>query len=122
MQTQPDEFSDIRPYSDEDIPRILAQILENKDFLSAVGEIIHPKIPYALLKVKRNFVKHKIEGLQDQIKTVDDYQHLLLNGVILDAIIDKTVDEMTSSGLEQLDKNKAYLFISILLLITDLAH
>ncbi len=112
MQSKTDDFSDIRPYSDEDIPRVLSHILDNKDFLSAVGEIIHPKIPYVLLKVKRNFIKHKIEGLLDEIKTVDDYQHLLLNGVILDAIIDKSVDKMTSSGLDKLDKQKAYLFIS----------
>ncbi len=107
-----EDFSDIAPYSDQDIPRVLEHILQNKDFLSGVGEIVYPRIPYALLKVKRNFVKHQIEKLLDEIKTVDDYQSKLLNGVILNAIIDKTVNEMTSTGLEQLDPSDAYLFIS----------
>ncbi len=107
-----DDYSDIAPYTDEDIPRILDDMLENKDFLSAIGEILYPKIPYVLLKVKRNFVKNKIEKMKDEIRTVDDYQVKLLNGVVLNAVIDKTVDSITSSGLETLDRNRSYLFVS----------
>ncbi len=107
-----DDYSDIAPYGDEEIPRVLEHILSNKGFLNGVGEIIYPKIPYVLLKVKRNFVKQKIEKLAPEIRTVDDYQSRLLNGVILKAVIENTVDEMTSSGLENLDPNRAYLFVS----------
>lgn len=107
-----EDYSDIEPFRDEDIPRVLKHILDNKDFLSGVGEIVYPRIPYVLLKVKRNYVKHQIEKLLPEIQTVDDYQSKLLNGLILNAVIEKTVDQITSSGLEHLDPQKAYLFMS----------
>ncbi len=107
-----DDYTDIAPYPDEEIPRVLEHILNNKDFLSGVGEIVYPRIPYVLLKVKRNYVRYKIKKLAKDIKTIDDYQHKLLNGVIIDGMLEHTVDEFTSGGYEHLDPERAYLFIS----------
>ena len=94
-----DIFSKIRPYNDEELPYAINRMLQSPGFISSLMNFM-PDEPLNLLV--RNIRK---------MKTCFDFQKDIF-GRICQTFIDRSIDDLTVSGFEKLDKKKAYLYIA----------
>ncbi len=94
------DFDEIRPYRDEEVPEIMNRLLEDQVFARVLKNV---------------FVdESKIQEIRDammQTKNVDSFQ-LTFMVPFLERIISSSISQMTVGGLENLEKDKSYLFIS----------
>jgi 1-acyl-sn-glycerol-3-phosphate acyltransferase len=94
-----DLYSDIRPYNDDEIPAALERIVNDPFFIPAVNFAF----PDADMERIREVVR--------TCKTVDEMQQRVMISII-QRIIEATIDTFTATGIEQVEKNKGYLYIS----------
>ena len=94
-----DSYSDIRPYNDDEIPAALERIVNDPFFVPAVNFAF----PEADMERIREVVR--------TCKTVDQMQQRVMFSII-QRIIESTIDNFTSSGVEHIEKGKGYLYIS----------
>lgn len=104
------EFDDIRPYHDDEVRPTLDRILADPELIDAVARLKFPRLNSwagGLLRplVKRALVKqlagvNSVRGFQD---VVEKYMARMIRN---------TTSALTVSGLEHLDPQQAYLFIS----------
>jgi len=93
------DFEDIRCYSDEEVNGIVRKLCQENFFIQMLQR--------AFSGSQLDSVIEKIQ----QINTVSDFQRNVIVPYA-EGIIKQTSKGLTSSGLEKLDKNGAYLFIS----------
>lgn len=110
MTVNTDPYKDIRPYNDDEIAGAIARLINDDEFIGAivnyrfsdrtpwVKKLVTPLLK-AYLKLKWAKID-SVEGVQLELKKY------------LEQCIHSTIDELTYSGLENLDENTAYLFVS----------
>ncbi len=94
-----DLYSDIRPYNDDEIPAALERIVNDPAFVPAVN--------FA-------FPDADMERISEVVRTcttVEQLQQRVMISII-QRIIETTIDNFTSSGVEHIEKGKGYLYIS----------
>lgn len=94
-------FDDIRPFNDSEVDQYIQLLLEDPYFLHILEYLF--KVPEKINQVK---------SMLSQLHTIKDLQHIFMYRLIEDLILHPTTDGLTSSGLENLEKDKSYLFIS----------
>ncbi|MBO4624011.1 MAG: 1-acyl-sn-glycerol-3-phosphate acyltransferase [Bacteroidales bacterium] len=92
-------FDDIRPYYDSEIPAAMQRIVSDKYF-PLVCDFLFPDRPV-----------QEIAALLGSCRTVEEFQRRVMYKVIY-AIADKTTGGLSVSGMERLDPNVDYLFVS----------
>jgi 1-acyl-sn-glycerol-3-phosphate acyltransferase len=107
-----DEFQDIRPYTDEHFPVITKRLADNKYLQEFLRGLKWPRCPKFLEPVAEKFVSIYLRRELGKIKSIEEFQKDLIVGKLMQWIVDKTTDGVSCSGLENLDKDKSYLFIS----------
>ena len=101
----------IEPYSDKEVKFVLQDLLKDKQFLDFVKNNLNsstskflsiPGSKFLALQLFKSKVRkiNSIDEFQDQVK------------IVLQSVIEQTIDEFNFSGIDQLDTNKPYLFIS----------
>jgi 1-acyl-sn-glycerol-3-phosphate acyltransferase len=104
-----DEFEDIRPYRDHEVEVVVKTLHQQDELIIGMAKFRFPmlynSIPFIAKSIVRAFVKKKSKS----IKTILDIQHLV--GDELNKILTKTTENITISGLDQLNKEESYLFI-----------
>jgi len=93
-------FDDIRPYNDDEVSEKVELLIKD------------PVFDEVLMYMYKE--RQKVDWLKSQlsmIRTVEQLQGTLISDLV-DWVVDNTSDGLTSSGLDRLDKKKAYLFIS----------
>lgn len=95
----PIEFDSIRPYTDAEISPALERIVKEDSFELA-AKYTYPELSY-------NSVKEKILS----IRNINEFQHTIMLDLIK-KIIRQTISEFSISGMDYLNANKAYLFVS----------
>ena len=104
-----DEFFDIRPYHDAEVQPALERLINDNEFISA---ILHyrfarfTRISWAVMPLLKFYLRKKWQNL----KTVHDVQIQVKQ--YMRSMIANTSDGVTMSGLDKLDPNQSYLFIS----------
>ncbi len=94
-------FDDIRPYEDQEVNHYLNVLLKDDLFHQVLFFIFNDE-----QKVK------EISAMLTNVKTREELQVQFMYPLIENWIIKRTTSGVTYSGLEKLDKSKAYLFIS----------
>lgn len=106
----PRQFDDIRPYYDLEVRSTLDRVLNDKEMISAVTRFRFPVltsvIPFILKPLVRWFLKKETRDVVD-VKTFQDVVKKYM-----DKMITRTTTQLTQTGIEKLDKQKSYLFIS----------
>ena len=92
-------FDDIRPYLDSEIPAAMQRIVSDKYF-PLVCDFLFPDTPV-----------QEIAVLLGSCRTVEEFQMRVMYKVIY-AIAHKTTNGLSVSGMERLDPDKDYLFVS----------
>ncbi len=94
-------FDDIRPFNDSEVDEHIQLLLKDAYF------------QHILEFIFRDAEKiEKAKLMLSNIHTIKDLQHKFVYQLVNDLILTRSTDGLTSSGLERLDKNKSYLFIS----------
>ena len=93
------KFDDIRPYTDKEAQQVLKEISK------------HPAI-FSIMKVINPYLtKEEVTAYVRSLKSVDDFQRKF-SYPGLRMIIDKTSEGLTHEGIDDLDVDGSYLFIS----------
>ncbi|WP_406666835.1 1-acyl-sn-glycerol-3-phosphate acyltransferase [Gallaecimonas sp. GXIMD1310] len=105
-----DCYAEIRPYHDDEVAAVIARLVATEEFADAIGRFefakLYPKLTWLLRPLVRQQLKRKLGG----IDRVRDFQLLVAD--YMAAMISKTTDGVTVSGLEGLTPSKPMLFIS----------
>ncbi len=104
------EFDGIRPYNDEEVGPVLQRLLNDKEFLDSIVKFKVSKplshFSFALRGLVRARLKKEVEG----VNSVTAFQAQIEKYLV--RALDQTVSELSVSGLDQLDSQSAYLFVS----------
>ena len=93
------EYDDIRPYCDSEVSEVIERLIKNDDFFKFAMQLFP------------DLSREKIEGSLSQVKTVDDFQSMFIVP-LANNVIKNTTKGISIEGLDKLDKNESYLFIS----------
>ncbi len=106
------EFDDIRPYTDDELLKVLRRITRNRWLVSGVRRMRLPGCPGFLKPVVNEFIKLDLWRTLRRIDSVDTFQRRIIVDRVLSYIFRKTSDGITWSGMEKLERRGAYLFMS----------
>lgn len=109
MTTQ-DIYQEIRPYNDDEVPAAIERLISDDEFITA---ILHYKFPSAskfLFWLLAPLLRCKLRRSLSKITTIEDVQ--LNVATYLNKTVKKTTNGITYTGLDKLDPNQAYLFVS----------
>jgi len=105
-----DEFEAIRPYSDTEVPAVMARLFADREFLDILAHFRFPRLagpmgwmlkPLIAQHLRREFASiHSVDTLQARIE------------MYLDRTIERATDGITYSGLDKLQHGCAYLFLA----------
>jgi 1-acyl-sn-glycerol-3-phosphate acyltransferase len=105
-----DPFADIRPYRDEEVRPVIARLLADPEFLGAIARLRlgwAARIAPGLLRpVVRWLLAREVRG----VDSVFDMQMVIKQ--YMDRMIESTTSGFSVSGLERLERGRAYLFMS----------
>jgi 1-acyl-sn-glycerol-3-phosphate acyltransferase len=93
------EFDDIRPYRDQEVPTVIERLKQDPAFFTMM-KFVHPEW-------SADYVNETITG----ITTIAEFQEKVAYPSMR-ILIDKTVKDVTVSGLDNLKDRKSHLFIS----------
>lgn len=94
-------FDDIRPFNDSEVDTYIQLLLEDAYFQHVLDFIYRD--PQKVEQAKKTLL---------QIHNIKDLQYNFVYQLIEELILKPSTDGLTSSGLDNLDRNKSYLFIS----------
>ncbi len=105
-----DPFADIRPYRDDEIPAVLSRLLGEPEFLQAIARLrlgrLAGLLPALVQPVARCLLRRELRGVNDVAA---------VQGIIkryMDRMIDASTAGFSVSGLEALDPQRPWLYIS----------
>jgi hypothetical protein len=103
------EFDSIRPYRDDEVPGVVERVLKNPEFGKAASTLVMPGFlrgtslgdwaTSLLLRIRTR-----------NLRTVHDCQLFIAD--YFERLVFDTVEDLTVSGLESLDRNGVYLYMS----------
>lgn len=110
MQQTNDPFLEIRPYNDDEVPGAIDRLIEDEEFISAILKYRFPQFSGIAGWLLKPILKRYLHSKWNKIKTVRDVQ--LHIATYMDSMIKSTSEGLTTSGLDKLDPNNSYLFVS----------
>lgn len=105
-----DIFADIRPYQDAEVSAVLARLLASAELQQALLGYFYPGLPKWLLNSMAPLVFWRVRKAVKKIETVEGFQQWL--SAILEKLLKESTTAIEIRGLENLDSQQAYLFIS----------
>ncbi|PWE01392.1 1-acyl-sn-glycerol-3-phosphate acyltransferase [Marinilabilia rubra] len=93
------DFESIRPYKDHEIQQVFERLKKETSFLELIG-FLYPELS------SENFINKMM-----QIKSIRQFQQEVISPYVRE-IIKNTTKGVTSEGLDKLDPNESYLYIS----------
>jgi len=94
-----DFYDEFRPYNEKEALEAVKRISENKRF----KQLIHYFFP--------NLDDNGYIKLMNSVKSINDFQMKIMHQ-ITDRIIERTITKLSVSGLENIERNNHYVFIS----------
>ena len=104
-----DPFKDIRPYVDSEVAEVLSSLTSNQSVINALVGLQFPGI-FSKIPFFKFFIKQRLISSSKKINTIDDYQKLFKK--LMEKVVEESINGFRVNGLDQLDKNDSYLFIS----------
>lgn len=108
--TQQDPFKDIRPYRDDEVTEVLNRLLFNKEFISAVTQYQFPAMSRWFGPILKPVVRIALARALGECDSVKDFQHLVAD--YMEKMIARSTTKLSCSGIDELDSDEAYLFVS----------
>src|SRR5690554_2740447 len=105
-----DPFKDIRPYHDDEIRSVLDRLLLDRDFIRSMASFSSPKLYRALPGLTSWLARVRLRSQLKHVDSVASMQDVIAG--YMDEMIERTTSRLTHSGLENLSRDRAYLFVS----------
>lgn len=103
-------FDDIRPYHDHEVRPALTRLLKDKDLLNVMAKHRYPALTRQLNGIMTWLTALALQHKTRNVANVRDFQAII--EPYLTRIIKTTTSNVTFSGIEHLERNRAYLFLS----------
>lgn len=103
-------FDDIRAYHDHEVNAVLASLLEDSEFLQFVAQHQFPYLSRFLPRWTQQKIQAGLNKHFQHIDSIQTWQSQLAPHV--EKLMIKTIDDFNVTGLEHLEKDKTYVFIS----------
>ena len=101
------KYRDIAPYRGEDFQDALGRFLSSRDSIDKFfSSLFLPGDP------RKDVFIDALPMLARDIHDYQDFQKKVTSGVLIPTVVKRTIEEFTSTGGEELEKGKSYLFIS----------
>lgn len=110
MSELEDKYADIRPYNDDEVNASLARLMSDDAFIDVIAKYNLPRFLSAVPFIARPLVRSQLRKKWGKVTSVEDVQNEVAK--YLDKLIKRTTSKVTFSGLDKLDPNQAYLFVS----------
>ncbi|MBL4572467.1 MAG: 1-acyl-sn-glycerol-3-phosphate acyltransferase [Gammaproteobacteria bacterium] len=105
-----DKFKEIRPYHDHEIRPVLDRLVTDPEFLSSIASFYAPKMSRLFPGMMRFLARNKLKGQVASVHDVASMQDVIAEYMY--KMIEDTTTSLTHSGLEHLDSERSYLFVS----------
>ncbi|RAU17394.1 1-acyl-sn-glycerol-3-phosphate acyltransferase [Nitrincola tibetensis] len=105
-----DPFQSIRPYRDNEVADVLGRMLRDNEFVDVITHYQFPRLPKWALRILRPAVRIALAAKVGEIETVSSFQKLIAG--YMTKMISRTTSRLSCSGIDQLDPQEAYLFVS----------
>lgn len=110
MNPDNDIYQEIRPYNDSEIGPSIIRLINDQEFIDAILNHRFAHHSNWLKNILEPFVKVYLKFKWSKLNSVYDIQVEIEK--YLTKALNETTDGVTYSGLNELDKNTAYLFVS----------
>ncbi|PJC87352.1 acyltransferase [Vibrio sp. HA2012] len=110
MTADNDIYQEIRPYNDNEISDAINRLINDQEFINAIINHRFEGRSAWVQSLMTPFVRMYLKYKWGKLKTVNDVQMEVKK--YMDQTLDTTTDGVTYSGLDKLDPNTSYLFIS----------
>ncbi|MBT3274011.1 MAG: acyltransferase [Spirochaetales bacterium] len=107
-----EDFEDIRPYTDAEMRPVLKRISHNDWLVGGVRSVLFPRCPEFLQPLVEKLVQLDLWTRLRKIETIDQFQKNIIIHRAMEYLVKKTTESVTMAGLEQLDPQKGYMYIS----------
>ena len=104
-----DPFKNIRPYTDAEVAEVLSSLTSNHSVLNALIGLQFPGI-LSKIPLLKYFIKQRLISRAKKIHTIDDYQKVFKT--LMEKVVRESITDFSVNGLEKLNQNHSYLFIS----------
>lgn len=106
-----EEFKEIEPYRNEEFLKAMDRLRNNKELQGNLRNAVFPKLPGFLHKIFESIIGFYVKYKLRNVNTPYEFQSTIIKTVI-GTMIKKTIDEISFSGMDNLDTGKKYLFLS----------
>ncbi len=110
MTSSTDPYIEIRPYNDDEIPAAINRLINDDEFISAIVKHRFSTKAAWIRSLVTPFVKIYLKLKWAKLTSVDAIQNEVKK--YLEHTLESTTKGVTYTGLDKLDKNTSYLFIS----------
>ncbi|MBN2508708.1 MAG: 1-acyl-sn-glycerol-3-phosphate acyltransferase [Spirochaetales bacterium] len=107
-----DVFKEIRPYRDEEIPEIMRRMADHPWILNGISQLSFKRLPRFMGPVLKTILRYRVKRKLTSIRTVEEFQRDIIVKEVLERIKAKTLTGLSCSGLENIEHNSAYVYIS----------
>ena len=99
MMPMQNEYDKLRPYHDEEVNNAIGELIKDPEFAIFIRHLLQGQ--------DRNEVYSMLKG----ITSIEEFQRVFVLPV-LDRIIKNSMDSLTCSGIDRVDKKQPYIFIT----------
>ena len=110
MTDQQDPYKEIRPFKDSEVAETLNHLLYDDELIAAITQYQFPKMAAPLGFLLKPFVRIALARAVSEVESIQDFQLLVAN--YMKKMVARTTTKLTCSGIDQLDPEESYLFIS----------
>ena len=104
------EFESIRPYRDEEVPGVVTRLIRDPRLIDAASRLFWPGLVDRLPALAHLLTRLVLKWKAGSLASIDEFQQFLSG--YFEKLIHGTIAELSVSGLDALDRDSAYLFIS----------
>lgn len=110
MAEQQDPYREIRPYKDQEVAEVLNGLLYNDELISAIASYQFPAMSKYFGWLIRPVVRIALAREVGDVSSIRDFQVLVAK--YMEKMIARSTTKLTCSGIDELDPDESYLFIS----------
>lgn len=105
-----EEFDDIRPYRDAEVPDVIQRLLKNDEFVTAILGFKFPILKKITPRLANQLVKISLKRKLSSIQSIDDVQEII--AIYVERILKTTTTGLSESKLNESSQSTSHLFIS----------
>lgn len=105
-----DRFQSIRPYRDNEVAEVLNRMVRDNELVDVITHYQFPRLPKFLRRMLRPVVRIALAAKVGEIESVASFQKMVAG--YMTKMINRSTTKLSCSGIDRLDPQEAYLFVS----------